>query len=74
MFDAHWSIYWGQQKATFWETEERVMFGLIFMNDFMLWAKEKQKDNHGTSNHATKEMREGNVKNEGQGQSRVTEH
>lgn len=43
MFNAHWSIYWGQQKATFWETEERAVFGLIFMNDFMLWAEEKQK-------------------------------
>lgn len=31
-------------------------FGLIFMNDFMLWAKET-KDNHSTSNLATKEIR-----------------
>lgn len=62
MFNVHWSIYWGQQKATFWKTEERAVFGLIFMNDFMLWAKRETKDNHRRSNHATKETREGNIK------------
>lgn len=32
-------------------------------------SKRETKDNQGTSNHATKEIREGNIKNEGQGQS-----
>lgn len=76
MFNAHRSIYWGQQKAAFSETEQGAMFRLIFMNGFMLWAKEKTKDYRATSNHAI-EIREGyynNKKKDRQGQSRVTEH
>lgn len=75
MFNVRRSIYWGQGKATFWKIEERVVFGLIFMNDFMLWAKEKQKTitAHQIKSRPQKKIRGGDIKNEGHGQSRVTE-
>lgn len=73
MFNVRRSIYWGQEKATFWKIEDRDMFGLIFMNDFMLWAKEKQKTIRAHQITATKEIRGGDIKNEGHGQRCVTE-
>lgn len=52
MFDAHSSIYWGQQKATFWETEERAMFGIDFHEWFYAVSKgNKRQSLHIKSRH-----------------------
>lgn len=54
--------------------ERGPVFGLIFMNDFYAVSSRETKDNHGASDHATKEIKEGSIKNEGQGRGCVTEH
>lgn len=47
MFDAHWSIYGGQQKATFWEAAAP---GCVWI-DFHEWFYAVSKGNKRQSRH-----------------------